>query len=135
MELSNESEWISLSEFSRRMGLTLFSVRKAIAQGRIKSFRQSEGGRLSAVNAILGADEWRRSAERQIQGRINSRAHRLASGVVYETPQEQIEAYKRLRDELAAVLKYGCIARVEIESWVPAVRIPAARDPEKILEE
>jgi hypothetical protein len=52
-------EWISLREFSRRRGVTLGAVQKAIDSGRVKAVRRSETtGRLVAIEYNQAIAEW-----------------------------------------------------------------------------
>lgn len=61
-------EWVSVREFSRRVGVALFAVQKAITQGRIKAVRRSATGRIVGVNATVAAEEWRGTAPVQAHG-------------------------------------------------------------------
>lgn len=53
-----EPDWVSLREFSRRRGVALSAVQKAIDSGRVTAVRRNARGHLEAIDARLAAVQW-----------------------------------------------------------------------------
>lgn len=57
-------DWISLREFSRRRGVSLTAVQRAIADGRVKAVRRNEAsGNLEAIEYHAGSREWNENTD------------------------------------------------------------------------
>lgn len=55
--------FVSLREFSRRLGVTLSAVQKAITTNRVVSVKRDARGRLVGVDPDLGLQEWARNTD------------------------------------------------------------------------
>jgi phage terminase Nu1 subunit (DNA packaging protein) len=55
-------EWITLSEFASRCGVTHGAVQKAVASGRVSAVKR-ENGRLVAIDWIEGREQWRTNTD------------------------------------------------------------------------
>lgn len=51
-------EWVSLREFSRRRGVALAAVQKAIDSGRVTAVRRDENGRLKGIEVNQATAQW-----------------------------------------------------------------------------
>jgi len=51
-------EWVSLREFSRRRGVRLAAVQKAIASGRVTAIRRGDTGRLKEIEFVQASAQW-----------------------------------------------------------------------------
>jgi hypothetical protein len=74
-------EWISLREFARRRDVSLAAVQKAIGDGRVRSVRRGDAGRLEAVAYHAGMREWNESTD-------PAQASRTGAGIVVPAATE-----------------------------------------------
>ena|ERR1035438_1723415 len=105
------SEWISLREFSQRLGVSLAATQKAIATGRVRAFRRGANGRIEAIHATVAVDEWTANTLGKIQRRVNRRAHELAR-----------QSFAVFKLQISEALMRGDLDPLEIDAWAPAVQ-------------
>lgn len=50
--------WMSLREYARRRGVSLYAVQTAIASGRVTAVRRDEAGKVVAIDAVAADAQW-----------------------------------------------------------------------------
>lgn len=73
------ADWVSLREFSRRRGVTLQAVQKAIATGRVTAVHRTDAGRLTAIDADQATQQWNANTDPELA---------LRTGTVVPPPDE-----------------------------------------------
>lgn len=98
---------ISLREFARQCGVSLFAVQKAIAAGRITAVSRDAAGRIAGIDPVQAGVQW--GASRKASRRTaNRRAWELAR-----------RTYWKLLEEINAELRSGNLRPDDIDSWEP----------------